>query len=216
VQNRTADLFISRSSGLNAVLTRPISAWAGERHRRRAQSYLLRRKAERLAPQDSPTNVQAKREIASATIPFRIPDETEMFDRLGVIHQVLHLVFNKGAYPNSGARTTGDGHPALLPDQGRARWDRQMIQLGQIQLDRASGSSTTDRSRSKRRFRRSTMTPRPHATPTGNRSSCCTAASATYAPRRSLRSTRRDAASTRRGRTLISEIGKDADRDRPL
>lgn len=125
--------------------------------------------------------VRAKRKIASAAIPFRIPDETEMFDRLGVIHQVLYLVFNEGAYPTSGARPAGgdlseeairlaglladlmtddaeslalhalflltharrgarvtdDGQPVLLPDQDRARWDRPMIQLGQIQLDRA-------------------------------------------------------------------------------
>ena len=49
--------------------------------------------------------VRAKRKIASAAIPFRIPDESEMIDRLGVIHHVLYLVFNEGAYPTSGSLT---------------------------------------------------------------------------------------------------------------
>lgn len=50
--------------------------------------------------------VRAKRKIASAAIPFRIPDESEMIGRLGVIHHVLYLVFNEGAYPTSGSLTS--------------------------------------------------------------------------------------------------------------
>jgi RNA polymerase sigma-70 factor (ECF subfamily) len=50
--------------------------------------------------------VRAKRKIASNAIPFRIPDESEMFDRLGVVHQVLYLVFNEGAYPTTGSLTS--------------------------------------------------------------------------------------------------------------
>jgi RNA polymerase sigma factor (sigma-70 family) len=50
--------------------------------------------------------VRAKRKIASAAIPFRIPDESEMLQRLGVVHQVLYLVFNEGAYPTSGVDHT--------------------------------------------------------------------------------------------------------------
>jgi RNA polymerase sigma-70 factor (ECF subfamily) len=50
--------------------------------------------------------VRAKRKIASAAIPFRIPDESEMIDRLGVVHQVLYLVFNEGAYPTTGSLTS--------------------------------------------------------------------------------------------------------------
>ncbi len=50
--------------------------------------------------------VRAKRKIAAAAIPFRVPEETELFDRLGVVHHVLYLVFNEGTYPTSGPETT--------------------------------------------------------------------------------------------------------------
>lgn len=46
--------------------------------------------------------VRAKRKIASATIPFRIPDGGELLDRITVVHHVLYLVFNEGAYASSG------------------------------------------------------------------------------------------------------------------
>ena len=49
--------------------------------------------------------VRAKRKIASAAIPFRIPDETELIARVGVVHQVLYLVFNEGGYPTTGSLT---------------------------------------------------------------------------------------------------------------
>lgn len=49
--------------------------------------------------------VRAKRKIATAAIPFRIPDEGEMMGRLGVVHHVLYLVFNEGAYPSHGSQT---------------------------------------------------------------------------------------------------------------
>ena len=47
--------------------------------------------------------VRAKRKIAGATIPFRIPEGGELLDRLSVVHHVLYLVFNEGAYASSGA-----------------------------------------------------------------------------------------------------------------
>ena len=50
--------------------------------------------------------VRAKRKIASAAIPFRIPDESELIARVGVVHQVLYLVFNEGAYPTTGSLTS--------------------------------------------------------------------------------------------------------------
>ncbi|MEO0493959.1 MAG: sigma-70 family RNA polymerase sigma factor [Actinomycetota bacterium] len=46
--------------------------------------------------------VRAKRKIAAAAIPFRIPDDPESLDRLGAVHQTLYLVFNEGAYASSG------------------------------------------------------------------------------------------------------------------
>ncbi|MEM8706167.1 MAG: sigma-70 family RNA polymerase sigma factor [Actinomycetota bacterium] len=49
--------------------------------------------------------VRAKRKIAAAAIPFRIPDDAELLGRLGAVHQVLYLVFNGGAYASSGTGT---------------------------------------------------------------------------------------------------------------
>jgi len=47
--------------------------------------------------------VRAKRKIATAAIPFRIPDDPELLDRIGVVHHVLYLVFNEGAYASTGS-----------------------------------------------------------------------------------------------------------------
>ena len=47
--------------------------------------------------------VRAKRKIASAQIPFRLPDDGELDGRLDVVHHVLYLVFNEWAYPTTGA-----------------------------------------------------------------------------------------------------------------
>lgn len=46
--------------------------------------------------------VRAKRKIAQATIPFRIPDDAELLSRLGIVHRVLYLVFNEGTYASGG------------------------------------------------------------------------------------------------------------------
>lgn len=40
--------------------------------------------------------VRAKKKIATAAIPFRIPEDAELLSRLGVVHQVLYLIFNEG------------------------------------------------------------------------------------------------------------------------
>lgn len=47
--------------------------------------------------------VRAKRKIATAAIPFRIPGDAELLGRLGVVHHVLYLIFNEGY-----AATQGD------------------------------------------------------------------------------------------------------------
>ena len=49
--------------------------------------------------------VRAKRKIAAASIPFRIPEDPELLGRLGAVHHVLYLVFNEGAYASTGADT---------------------------------------------------------------------------------------------------------------
>ncbi len=40
--------------------------------------------------------VRAKRKIAAAAIPFRIPADEELLGRLGAVHRVLYLIFNEG------------------------------------------------------------------------------------------------------------------------
>ena len=50
--------------------------------------------------------VRAKRKIAIAAIPFRIPDDHELLPRLRVVHHVLYLVFNEGSYASSGNSPT--------------------------------------------------------------------------------------------------------------
>ncbi len=46
--------------------------------------------------------VRAKRKIATAAIPFRIPDDAELLSRLGVVHHVLYLIFNEGYVASRG------------------------------------------------------------------------------------------------------------------
>ncbi|MEM9654144.1 MAG: DUF6596 domain-containing protein, partial [Actinomycetota bacterium] len=46
--------------------------------------------------------VRAKRKIANAAIPFRIPEDAELLSRLGVVHQVFYLIFNEGYAASSG------------------------------------------------------------------------------------------------------------------
>ncbi|MEZ5167741.1 MAG: DUF6596 domain-containing protein [Acidimicrobiales bacterium] len=50
--------------------------------------------------------VRAKRKIAAATIPFRVPTGPEMLERVRVVHHVLYLVFNEGTYPTTGVEVT--------------------------------------------------------------------------------------------------------------
>ncbi len=46
--------------------------------------------------------VRAKRKIATAAIPFRIPDDRELLSRLGVVHHILYLIFNEGYTASQG------------------------------------------------------------------------------------------------------------------
>jgi len=48
--------------------------------------------------------VRAKRKIAAAAIPFVLPPDSEMIDRLGAVHRVLYLVFNEGYAASAGDR----------------------------------------------------------------------------------------------------------------
>ena len=46
--------------------------------------------------------VRAKRKIAAAAIPFVLPPDSELLERLGVVHQVIYLIFNEGYAASSG------------------------------------------------------------------------------------------------------------------
>ena len=49
--------------------------------------------------------VRAKRKIATAAIPFVLPSDADLLDRLEVVHSVLYLIFNEGY-----AASAGDSH----------------------------------------------------------------------------------------------------------
>ena len=63
---------------------------------------------------------RAKRKIVDARIPWRIPEATEMDERLGEVLTVLYLVFNEGHLSAGGATT----RPELLDD---AMWLTRLL-----------------------------------------------------------------------------------------
>jgi RNA polymerase sigma factor (sigma-70 family) len=60
---------------------------------------------------------RAKQKIKTSGVPFRLPPEGERADRLGVVLQVLYLIFNEGYTATSG------------PDLGRAELTAEAIRL---------------------------------------------------------------------------------------
>ena len=55
---------------------------------------------------------RAKRKIAAAQIPFRVPDDDELPARLDTVLTVVHLVYTAGHVgASSGSRDAGPGHP---------------------------------------------------------------------------------------------------------
>ena len=120
--------------------------------------------------------VRAKRKIKAANIPYRVPADADLPDRLGAVLTVVYLIYNEGYSASSGeallrtdlalealrlarlladlmpdepeavgllallllsesrrpARTTLDGSIVRLADQDRKRWDRGLIDEGQV------------------------------------------------------------------------------------
>jgi len=64
--------------------------------------------------------VRAKAKIREAKIPFEVPMEHELPDRLGAVLQVIYLVFNEGYYASSGESVT------------RADLSSEAIRLGRL------------------------------------------------------------------------------------
>jgi RNA polymerase sigma-70 factor (ECF subfamily) len=103
--------------------------------------------------------VRAKRKIALAGIPFRIPPDHLLPDRLDAVLAVIYLIFNQGysAPPTRGelveeALRLGRALTELMPDepeahgllammlladQERSLWDAAQIAAGRASLDRA-------------------------------------------------------------------------------
>jgi RNA polymerase sigma-70 factor, ECF subfamily len=125
--------------------------------------------------------VRAKAKIRDARIPFRIPDDSEVDERIAAVLAVIYLVFNEGyaatagsalvrddlctealrlarlvvdLVPSSGptaglralllltdarkaARVDANGDLVLLEDQDRSLWNREAIERGLAEVDRA-------------------------------------------------------------------------------
>ncbi len=76
--------------------------------------------------------VRAKNKIRAANIPYRIPDDAELTDRLRPVLSVVYLIFNEGYTASSGASLTRDDLSSeairlarllveLMPDEAEVR-----------------------------------------------------------------------------------------------
>jgi len=108
---------------------------------------------------------RAKKKIATARIPYRVPPVEELPSRIDAVLTVVHLLYTTGHTAPAGAdlirrdlversldlalilltdarratRLGDDGHLVLLADQDRSRWDRVAISEGILLVREALG-----------------------------------------------------------------------------
>src|SRR6266702_2645043 len=85
--------------------------------------------------------VRARRKIVAARIPYRIPSDDEMGERLSEVLAVLYLMFNEGYLASGGEvpiRRDVAEELRLLQNQDRTLWNRSIIAEGLALIEQAA------------------------------------------------------------------------------